>query len=134
MKTDEFAPHWSAILNHGTLSVTFEIDTTLKDLPDLPLIELLRAAIVVQRGETAALRLIVSGQEHHAEYSAAATVRTVIAQTIDATFNVGRRAEDWELRDSEGANIDHGLTLGAALSNFPKHDPLWLSPRAGWGA
>lgn len=132
MKTDEFAPHWSAILQKdGTLAVTFEIETTFTDLPDVALLELLRAAIVAQRGHSVTLKLIVSGQEHVAEFSEAATIRTVIAQTIDATHNVGRRAEEWELRDADGRLIEHALTLGAALFNFPRHDPLWLSPRAG---
>lgn len=131
---DEFAPHWSATLKDGTLAVTFEIDTTLTDIPDAPLLELLRSAIATQRGEMVELRIIVSGQAHRASYSTNATIRTVIAQAIDATFNVGRKAEDWELRDADGQLIDHALTLGAALANFQHSDPFWLSPCVGWGS
>lgn len=133
-KIDEFAPHWSALYSEGTLTVTFEIDTDLADIPDVPLIDLLRRAVSQQRGEMVSLCIIVNGQEYRTLHSTAATVRTVVADAIAETFNVGRDVEDWELRDADGRLIDHALTLGAALSNFPNSDPLWLSLRAGYCA
>lgn len=132
---DEFAPHWSSILKDGTLTVTFEIETTLTDMPDAPLIDLLRAAILNQRwGRTFSLRIIVNGVEHRGDYPANVTVQTVIAQATRETHNIARDPQEWELRDAEGRQIDSGLMLDAALSNFPKSDPLWLSLRAGGGA
>jgi hypothetical protein len=132
---DEFAPHWSSILKDGTLSVTFEIETTLTDVPDMPLIDLLRAALLAQRwGRTVPVRMVVNGIEHRGDYPVNVTVETVIAQAVKETLNVGRPPQDWELRDRDGHRIDNALTLEAALSNFPNHDPLWLSLRAGWGS
>lgn len=134
-KSDEFAPHWSALLSKDkTLTVTFEIETTLTDIPDVGLVDLLRAGILAQRSKLVPLQIIVNGQEHDAKYPLKATIRTVIAQAIDASRNIGREVDDWELRDADGAYISPDLTLGAALANFPNSKPLWLSLRAGWGA
>ena len=137
---DEFAPHWSAILNDGTLSVTFELATTLTEIPEAGLVDVLRAAIIAQRGETISLRMIVAGHECRTECSTAADVGTVITDVLVKTGYIAktgyamRDLADWELRDDGGHMIDHGLTIGAAVANYPNHDPLWLSPRAGYGA
>ena len=131
---DEFAPHWSAVLNDGTLSVTFEIATTLTEIPDVGLVDMLRAAVIAQRGEMIPLRMIVAGVEYRTEYNTAAHVLTVIADVLAKNRYVVRDLAEWELRDNDGHMIDHGLTIGAAMANYPNHDPLWLSPRAGYGA
>lgn len=134
-KPDEFAPHWSALLSKdGTLAVTFEIETTLIDIPDVGLVDLLRAGILAQRSKSVPLKIIVNGQEHRATYPLKATIRTIIADVTVTTRNISREVVDWEMRDAEGAYISPDLTLGAALANFPNHKPLWLTLRAGWGA
>lgn len=130
---DEFAPHWSAQLSKGTLTVTFEIRTTLADIPDVGLVDLLREAVANQRTrQMADWRVVVSGEEVRTRVGLKTLVRTHIALLLLKTRNI-RDVSEWELCDNDGRLIDQSLTVNAMFANYPC-DRYWLSPRVGIGA
>lgn len=73
--------------------------------------------------------VVVNGQPVNFEVGDDAPLGAVRAKALELTNNVGRPAEDWELKDEAGAVLDLTKTVGESC--FGKKVTLFLSLRAG---
>lgn len=77
------------------------------------------------------LTVIVNGQPATVAANLNAPLRTVIPLALDASGNAGQPAENWEIRDSAGVELD----LGRKIEDFefPADVRLFLNLMAGVG-
>jgi hypothetical protein len=134
-RVDEFAPHWTAILGaDGELEVTFALSTRLKDIPDVGLVDLLRAALIAQANVALVeLNLVVSGQPDKASYPVNATIETVVEDQRRRHGFVSAFTE-WEARDRNGVHLAPERRLQEIMASGADTSLMWISPRAGWGS
>jgi hypothetical protein len=77
------------------------------------------------------LVVVVNGQPATVEANPNAPLRPVVEKALHATGNSGQPAENWELRDAAGVELD--LTRKVKDFNFPPGTRLFLNLKAGVG-
>ena len=74
---------------------------------------------------------VVSGQPISVKVNLHQAVEHVVKEALKQSGNQGQAPSDWELRKSDGALIEQGLTAQAA--GLVDGMTLYLSPKAGAG-
>lgn len=77
------------------------------------------------------LAVVVNGQPVLLEVNLNAPLRTVIPKALEESGNTGQPAENWELRDADGAELDLDRKIGDY--GFPPDVRLFLNLKAGIG-
>jgi hypothetical protein len=77
------------------------------------------------------LAIIVNGQPTVVRANTHAPLHTIIPRALEQTGNAGQPPENWELRDSAGAQLALDQKIGDF--NFPPDVRLFLNLKAGVG-
>jgi Protein of Unknown function (DUF2604) len=81
--------------------------------------------------EKISLAIIVNGQPTVVEANPKAPLRSVIGRALEQTGNLGQPAENWELRDAAGVELD--LARKIEEFGFGPDVQLFLNLKAGIG-
>jgi hypothetical protein len=81
--------------------------------------------------EKLAITVIVNGQPTVVEAETEAPLGTIIPIALEQTKNTGQPADNWELRDSAGVELN--LDQKIEDFHFPKDVRLFLNLKAGVG-
>jgi hypothetical protein len=75
------------------------------------------------------LMIVVGGKPIPVEADVNASIQSVVARALETSGNTGQPAQNWELRDADGRDVD----LHKKVGDFANGTKLFLNQKVGVG-